>query len=231
MPRKETCEYFDRLYEREKDVPSWGVGADRMLVQNLPVLERRNVAIDLGCGDGRNTLFLARFGGFKKLIALDASKGGILKMLRFAKELHLTGKIETVVSDMCKLNLGIDRYSLVVAAISLSFMRKQDSLKMISKIKKAVEPGGGVFVSALNVLDPNFREIPKGHYHSFEMGCYTCYYELGELRDLFSEDSNFIVIDYVDNYVLVDHIEKRWVGISAVFAKKPISAHTKKENF
>ena len=55
---------MEKFIRRTKDLPS-----DPLLAEALNFLEKRNSALDLGCGGMRDTKFLAK--NFEKVIAVD----------------------------------------------------------------------------------------------------------------------------------------------------------------
>ena len=65
---------FNRQYAEEKCL--WGLAPDPLLVENIEVIPVGK-ALDLGCGEGRNALYLA-YKGFQ-VTGIDLSQGGLLE--------------------------------------------------------------------------------------------------------------------------------------------------------
>ncbi len=226
-------ELFDKIYRESMNRLTWGVGVDKMLAKNLAYVLNRNIAIDLGCGDGRNLFYIVKKGGFKRVIALDISRYAILKVKRIAKMLEVENKIETLVEDMREFHLGVEKYSLIVSTVSLSFMRKNESLGMIERIKRAVEPGGGVYITVFNTLSPHYKGVGKIEVYSENWDYWTCFYKVGELKRLFSNQS-FRVVDYKEVILKIHYpsLEAKRdlatkLGFSGIFAIKRLPLETK----
>lgn len=216
--KKETYIWFEEIYG-QSPLPTWGVGADGLLVENLHHIKNRDICIDLGCGDGRNALYLAKFGGFKKIICVDISKYAIIKLINFAKYLGLENLIEPIVCDMRSYNLESSKFSLIVAAVSLSFLNKRDMISMIERIKNAVKIGGGIYISVFNTRNlENVKDTVS--IYDENLGFYTTYLAPGELYNLFANDKRFKVCEHVEPEVILTYEEPRKLSLSAIFVKK-----------
>ena len=77
--------FWEKGY-RNQNVSCMG-GPSMEVMEILPHLPQRAKVLDLGCGEGRNALFLASHGCF--VTAVDHSRAGIEKMLKKGKDLPL----------------------------------------------------------------------------------------------------------------------------------------------
>jgi tetratricopeptide (TPR) repeat protein len=233
---------------------NFGLNADRFLVENVERISPLKEfpignALSLGCGDGRNALYLAKSGFFVK--GIDIEKKAIERFLTLANNFSWTNRVEGVVADLRTYNLGEKRYDLIEAAASLSFMRKKEILAAVSKIKRALKPEGSVYIGVFTVDDPTFDgehltcgkkllnkilrwlKIPFRFHGENSNWCeklntWQYYFNRGELLSLFSD---FDLIDYREtraNFIKYTNAEAgEWgevtLGLSLIFAKKQSS--------
>ena len=93
------------------------------------------VVIDLGAGEGRNALFLARRG--HPVTAVDYSRVGLDKARRLAEAQHL--EIETVQTDITRWHPARQWDAVVIAFLHLS---PQDRPRLYELIQHLLRPGG-----------------------------------------------------------------------------------------
>jgi tellurite methyltransferase len=170
---------FDDVYKKEGLYyganPSWYV---EMLVKREKVLD--GYALDIGCGDGRNTLFLAE-NGFQ-VIAIDNSKVAIDKLQKISVERKLN--IQTIIADLSRFDFENGKYSLIIANTIIDHLDKDDGDELIIKLKKALKKGGIIFASVFTENDPGNRKLVA----SSETSQYVKrYFHSGELRNKFSD--------------------------------------------
>src|SRR5689334_3765387 len=93
--KAEQIRRMDSWYKSEEHVlgvePSAGIAAAR------PFL-KPGTALDLGCGDGRNALYLAGQGF--DVVAVDVAPTAFGNLNRYAKRARLQGKITGVIADL-----------------------------------------------------------------------------------------------------------------------------------
>jgi tellurite methyltransferase len=112
----------------------------------MPSQEIRDVAsdlphgarvLDLGCGEGRNALFLAECGF--EVTAVDISDAGIRKLDALAKERDL--QIRSEVADM-RLYRFAHSFDLIASQGCLHLIERPSWQKLISLFKTHTTPGG-----------------------------------------------------------------------------------------
>ncbi len=129
---------WNKRYEEMDQL--WISEPDSALVETLGLL-RPGRALDLGCGEGRNALHLARNGW--EVTAVDFSEVALDRLKAASTEGELN--IDIVCEDF---NLYIQRVNkkfdlVVVANIHPA---SEERFKMYSQIRDLVNPGGHIFI-------------------------------------------------------------------------------------
>jgi tellurite methyltransferase len=97
---------------------------------------RERLAVDLGCGAGRDTRELLRRGW--RVLAIDRESSGIAA-LRKATPRRDHERLETRVADLATARYP--RCDLVVASLSLTFVVGEDWCRAWTRIRGALRPG------------------------------------------------------------------------------------------
>ena len=111
--------------------------ASQEILDLIPQLAPGAKVLDLGCGDGRNAIPLARAG--LNVTALDISEAGILKLSTLAEREGLA--ITTGVADMTVFDYP-EEYDLIILHGCLHFVRRNQWEKMIEEFKAHTAPSG-----------------------------------------------------------------------------------------
>lgn len=176
---------FDDLY---KDVIDYfGAAPDGLLVRYARELTAGGRVLDIGAGQGRNALFLARQGF--EVDCIDPSEVAEEQVwprvlgddlpLRFFPQ-----RFETFVPD-------VDYYSGILVFGLIQELPRESIETLVERIGSWTRPGGLVLVTAFTTADPGFaevsrtwREIGKNSFSS-GAGFMRTFLEKNELRDLF----------------------------------------------
>jgi len=209
---------FDKLYESEECV--WGLEADKYLAMFLD-RAHTGTALDVGCGEGRHSLFLAQEGYV--IDAIDISEKAIEKLEHLAEEYGVSTMIFPKVGDTRALELPQQKYDLAVLSYVFPFLKYSDIITILEKVKQSLKPGGCIYVSALTTDDPEYinysrkqKPIEPRTFYSPGLKCYCYYFEKGELKTLFSD---FDVIDYTETHVELPR-EPYTHAMCLIFAQK-----------
>ena len=95
-------------------------------------------ALDLGCGEGRNSLLLAHFG--YRVHDVDSSRQGIQKLEKYA---HSQG-LDTItyeVADVRTVQLTTNCYDAIVAVTILDHIIEEEGKTVAQSIINALKPG------------------------------------------------------------------------------------------
>lgn len=179
--------FWEKGY-RDKLISTMG-GPSIEVFEMLPFIKPGYKVIDLGCGEGRNALFLAQHGC--EVTAVDISPSGIEKVNIAAKALGV--EIRTIVCDLNDYVVD-DKYDVVLAHTSLHFLSRKSWRKLLSDLKESTNPNG--FHSLTVFLSTPKYPIPEeimaaGHKLSFA---------IGELKEFYN---NWEIIRY-DSYLKQD---------------------------
>ena len=125
-------------------------------------------AIDVGCGEGRDAVYLARYGF--DVIALDVSRPGLEKALRWAAQEGLT--ITTIQASLLEHRLA-DVVHLLYSSGTLHYLPPQARPSVFANYKAFTAPGG---VHAINAfVEKPFLKVPPDY------GADEYFFRAGEL--------------------------------------------------
>ena len=123
----------------------WRAEPNEILVDLLRGTEA-GTAVDLGAGEGRNSIWLAEH--HWQVTAVDASKVGLAKVSRYADEAGLS--VTTLVQDLWEFmevsKINDRRFDLVVLAYLQ--VPEADRAVLLAQAAGLVAPGGHLFVIA-----------------------------------------------------------------------------------
>lgn len=139
--------------------------------------------LDLGCGDGRNSLFLAGKGF--RVTSVDRSAVGVASMLRAARRWSLDRRISGVVADARRLCFHGARFDLAAAVTLLDHLPEVEIDPLLDRLAGTLEPGGLLLVKVHTVADPGYgKEAGPGV--SETTGAVRHYFARDELRQRLS---------------------------------------------
>lgn len=138
-------------------------------------------AIDVGCGQGRNALWLASKGF--EVVAVDNSPGAIGSLKNAAKAQGL--QIDARVADIRSFDFGTRQFELVVILTTLNHLESEYIPDCCKRIIKSLTPNGVIYCVSFTTEDPGFKGNSR---QSSECSGTVKYYFLpGELKQLFSD--------------------------------------------
>jgi cyclopropane fatty-acyl-phospholipid synthase-like methyltransferase len=144
---------FDEAYAGS--APVFGLRPDLAFERMVLANDLHGKALDLGCGDGRNSLFLARYGF--SVDAFDVSQPAVEKLNQTARRSGL--KITAEVVDLRDLVTPPDHYDLVVADTVFCHLQSSELHDLTSRIVASLRPGGFLYVSVFSDCDPRLSEF------------------------------------------------------------------------
>ena len=141
------------LYKRKNFY--WGLKPSPLLEKHIDEF-KPDRALDIGCGEGRNAIFLAKHGF--KVQAIDKEKTGIDKLKQYIKKYHLKNIYPREINAL-RFKMKPNYYSLVIAVHSLDFLKFSQINNLIKKIKQSVKKGGFVYLSVFSTKEPIYKKI------------------------------------------------------------------------
>ncbi|MHB0981361.1 MAG: class I SAM-dependent methyltransferase [Thermoleophilia bacterium] len=150
---------FDESYRSR--YPLFGDAPTSSLVRFLESRSFRGKALELGCGDGRNTAFLLKKGF--TVTALDKSPQAIESLRkRLGREETPSGRVCAKVVDLADWQWPEAAFSLIVGVTILDHLPAAAFSKVMISIIDALRPGGAVFFEVHTFEDPAARGALEG---------------------------------------------------------------------
>lgn len=118
--------------------------------------KQKQTVLDLGCGLGRNTFFLAELGF--AVTAVDLSTSGIERLATGIADRDLGDKIQAFVCDMLALPFGPNTFDCVLAFHSIYHTDLRGLRSIISATTNILKDDGEIFCTFNSKQNPSFRE-------------------------------------------------------------------------
>lgn len=180
---KKNLEYWNNLYQKDYDRSKVQVD-DWMWIFDKTIKEARGPVIDLGCGDGNDTIYLLNKG--KEVVPCDGSINAVLNMRRNFPEVK-----DAICFDMLNVfpfaNSSID---LMVADLSLHYFTREDTLRILREIRRVLANRGHLLLRVNSMNDINHGagqglEI-EPHLYMTEDGRYKRFFDSKDVYDIFN---------------------------------------------
>lgn len=200
----------------------WGLKPDRTLTEYAKIVPE-GVVLDLGIGEGRNALFFAKMG--YEVEGVDLSQTAIERCLQRAEAQNL--KVKAEVEDLKETEITQGKYTLIIAAWVLNFLRKTEVYKIVDKIKDGLKKDGLVYVGAFSPSDPGYqrakktlKEVEENTFYSEKRKSFIHYFTRNEIASLFN---GFRIIYFVEGTGLdIEHGEPHYHGLIEYVGQRAI---------
>ena len=163
---------YDNIYKSSKDV--WGKEPNKLLQMIWQKVKPNSYFLDLGCGQGKDSLFMANQGF--KVVAVDESSEAIEQLKEAVKKENL--KIEAIPQNISDFKIAKNKFSIINAYNIFQFLDKEKTTEIIEIIKKNLKPNGYAIIAGFNVSDPSYQKQENQ-----DKG----YFRPNELRELFND--------------------------------------------
>lgn len=127
--------YFEKKYSFRR------VHSDLLYAYShyIPTSRRLNI-LDVGCGSGRNLLFLAKQGHY--VTGLDCNSEALKKVKDISRQENIKN-IKLVQVDLnTSIGLEYSHYDLVISTVSLQFLLPESVYILLQYLRKATKVGG-----------------------------------------------------------------------------------------
>lgn len=141
--------FWEKTYN-DNAVATFGIRPNRTIEAMWKSFDRNWSILDVGCGEGKNPIFLAE-NGFTNIDAFDLSQAGIEKLLRIASAKKV--KVNAWVQDLTEYNFN-KNYDLIMSHGTLHFVEKVKWKKFIIDAKNNTNVGG------LNIMHIFTNKVP-----------------------------------------------------------------------
>ena len=147
---------YDKLYGETRDALGEPTA---IFVDFFDQLERQDVRVlDVGCGQGRDAVFIARKG--HRVVGVDISQNGIRDLGDVAARENLP--IEGVVADIVSYEpKGI--FDVVLIDRTLHMLARQDRLSVLEKLLDHVDRQGWVLIADETSNIKDFKSVVSEH--------------------------------------------------------------------
>lgn len=167
----------------------WGLKPDRILTEYANLVPKGRV-LDLGIGEGRNSLFFAKMG--YEVEGVDISKTAIDRCIERARNANL--KVKAEIRDLKEIEIIPGRYSLIIASWVLNFFKKTEVEQIIEKIKHGLKQDGFVYIGVFSLEDPGYKrakerldEVEENTFYSMRRNSFVHYFTKEEVLSLFTD--------------------------------------------
>lgn len=145
--------FWEKTY-RDPNVSTFAPRPDRNLAEYAHLLTVPSKVLDVGCGEGRNAVYLAELGHV--VDAFDLSEAGIVKARTIAEARGLSIRFE--VGDIATYRIEKE-YDVIVSTGVLHLPEKVDRDAFMEQMRQCTKPGGyhfiGVFTNRLPATPDN----------------------------------------------------------------------------
>lgn len=197
---------FNQLYQNNKNV--WGDKPSKLVSIIFSNLRPSSSYLDLGCGQGKDALFMAK-NNFQ-VTAIDSSLTAIDQLKKMVKENELNNLLATQ-ADIRNFVIEENKYDVIHAGNVLQFLGKTEAKDIIDAIKKNIFHEGFVLLSSFTTDDPSYENKKEDR----------TYFKPQEMLDYFKD---FKIIYYFENKILDQghpgSLEPHKHGIVEIIAQK-----------
>lgn len=171
----------------DDSVSTFGDSPNSWLIEYFEYFDKTWRLLDVGCGDGIDSLYLAN-NGFKNIDAFDISKNAINKMARLAKANNL--QVNGWAQDINEYKF--DRsYDFIMSFGTLHFLKKEARTKFLKKSKDNTSIGG---INIIQILTDELPATPDIAPYAIGMA------KDGELKELYNDWEIIKFISYITTH-------------------------------
>lgn len=176
---------YDKTYKDVKNV--FGSEPEDILLKNFESINKAKPILDIGAGQGRNSIFLAENG--YQVEALEPSIVAIETLNEISKEKKLS--IQALHSGFENFHPQTDYYSAILVFGLIQILSRDNFAKLLSKLKEWTTEGSFIFITAFGTADASYKRystnwLPSSrNVFTDRKGNYRRFLEPGEILYLF----------------------------------------------
>lgn len=140
----------------------WGIKPENTL-EIYQSLVKKGKILDLGIGEGRNSLLFAKEGF--EIEGVDISQTALIKCEKLFKNFNCKYSLFNHLIENYKFLSN--NYSLVISSWSLNFMKKTDAINIFKNAQNSIISGGIIYLGVFTQKDPQWK-IYKDNYAEIE---------------------------------------------------------------
>ena len=129
--------FWEESY-KDDNISTFGNEPNETILEYEHLIEKSCNILDIGCGDGKNSLYLSSK-GYSKVDAFDFSENAIAKLYRIAKKNRLP--INAWTQDLRQFQFE-KTYDLILSFGTLHFVEKPDWKSLLERAKLNTNIGG-----------------------------------------------------------------------------------------
>ena len=184
---------YDKKFKN--NFPIFPAKLDFELRKYLNLIPGKEV-LDLGIGQGRNSIPLAELGF--NVTGVDYSA----KCLEICK--NTCDKLNLVQCDIRNFNIEKDKYDLIQSRFVLQFLHKEDSYEIIKNIKSNIKINGIVYIYVFSLNDPKYQKnsissefelLENNIFHNKIADTYISFFTKEEILNLFEDFKTICICD------------------------------------
>ena len=199
--------YWNTIYSKQN---YFGTGPTILALEAHELIKNNSITniLELGCGQGRDSLFFANFG--HNVIATDISENAINSVKKIKNEQNI-GNLELHLHDSLNpFNFTDLKFELIYSNLALQFFNLKQLSGILSNIKKIMKPNSFFLFSTKKSGDKYFNFGNKLSENSFEYnGITRFFFNKSELENILK--NHFTIISFEDDsHVNSDKTESVW---------------------
>lgn len=200
---------------------------DLLAKKAMPYIKSGKTLIDVGCGEGADSVFFAKQGF--QVVAIDNNNSYLNRLQAFQKDNHISN-ISIQNCNVINYSYPQNHYDVINCLLVGCCMRRSEFEKMLVSIKQSVKPTGVIIMSLRNYLDPEFEEysstdemIEPNTYLKKDACCEIRYYiEKGRLKEVFKD---FEILYYYEGLVSDKYQKIEKHGDSYIICRRKIESN------
>jgi 2-polyprenyl-3-methyl-5-hydroxy-6-metoxy-1,4-benzoquinol methylase len=181
-----------------------------------------NTLLDIGCGEGADSVFWAKHGF--NVTAIDSNEQYLKRLHAYCEDAGISN-IHIVHTNAGHYHYPPDHFDVISSILMICCMRKSQVETILPKIKQSVKRGGIVVMSARNYMDPEYhdylqtgKQVEPNTFTTHKDCCQFVYFiEKGQLLEYFSD---FEVLYYYEGVTTCKYQEHLRHGDSMIIARR-----------